>query len=361
MHYQSATEPQTLVASDFIRMSRKEVILPTVKGYTPYKADLHIHSTYTDGTLNIKGRVEEAWCDGLDVIAMTDHLSIRPVKGKVGEVTPDSVKMKRGLKPLRAMQSTVKSAKDFGLLVIPGVELTGDGETQGHYNALFINDIGSVYDYDALQTIRNARQQGALIMHNHPGWRHKTLEMNDVEKAAYAEHLIDGIELMNGSAFYPGAFKTAKEHQLFLASNTDIHATTAQAYRENGHLRNMTLIFAQECTLEAMREALEARRTLTYAFGAVCGEEELLKEFFAASVTAKQISVDKKRKSRRVKVTNNTSIPYTISVGKGHIRTIRPLTSTILTASKNKPISCTVMNMWSGADEHPQVKIEIAE
>lgn len=361
-HYQSATEPQTLIASDYLRMSRKEITLPTVNGYTPYKADLHIHSTYTDGTLNIKGRVEEAWCDGLDVISMTDHLSIRVVRDKVGEVTPDSMKVKRGSKPLKAMQSTVKVAKDFGLLVIPGVELTGDGETQGHYNALFIKDISSVYDYDALQAVRNARQQGALIMHNHPGWRHKTLEMNDVEKATYAEGLIDGIELMNGAAFYPGAFETAKTHNLFIASNTDIHATTAQSYRENGYLRNMTLIFAKECTLEAMREALEARRTLAYSFGTVGGEEQLLKEFFAASVSAKQISVDKKKKSRRVKLTNNTSISYTLRVGKGNPVIVRPMTSVIVTASKSKPLSCTVLNMWCGADhQHPTVQIPIQE
>lgn len=52
-YYQSGSEPQTLIASGYLRMSRKEIILPTVDGYTPYKADLHIHSTYSDGVMNI--------------------------------------------------------------------------------------------------------------------------------------------------------------------------------------------------------------------------------------------------------------------------------------------------------------------
>ena len=77
--YQSVTEPQTLLPTGYVRLSRQEVILPTVGGYTPYKADLHIHSTLTDGMVNIKGRMEEAWSDGLDVIAATEHLSIRIV------------------------------------------------------------------------------------------------------------------------------------------------------------------------------------------------------------------------------------------------------------------------------------------
>lgn len=360
-YYQSGSEPQTLIASGYLRMSRKEIILPTVDGYTPYKADLHIHSTYSDGVMNIKGRMEEAWCDGLDVIAMTDHLSIRPVADKEGEVTPESAKVKRGTKPAKAVESSIDVAKSYGLLVIPGVELTGDGETQGHYNALFINDIKSVYDYKDIQAVRNARQQGALIMHNHPGWRHKTMEMNDVEKAVYAENLIDGIELMNQGAFYPGVFEIAKKHNLFLASNTDIHTTTARVYHDNGFLRNMTLIFAKECTLESMREALESRRTLVYSYGTVAGEELLLKDFFAASVSTKQISEDAKKKSRRVKLTNNSSIPYTLRVRKGSPVMLRPMSSIIVTAPKNKPISCTVLNMLCGANQHPTVEIPVQE
>ena len=176
--YQSGSEPQTLLPVGYTRLSRQEVILPNVKGYTPYKADLHMHSTNTDGVVNVKGRMEEAWCDGLDVVAMTDHLSIRPVP-EYGQPTPESAKSKRGAKAAKALTEALKYADNFGLLVMPAVELTGDGETQGHYNALFINDIKSVYDYDPMQTICNAREQGALIMHNHPGWRHKSLEPGD--------------------------------------------------------------------------------------------------------------------------------------------------------------------------------------
>lgn len=356
--YQSVTEPQTLLPTGYVRLSRREIFLPTVNGYNPYKADLHMHSTLTDGVVNIKGRMEEAWSDGLDILAATEHMSIRPVADKEGQATPESAKLKRSKAATKAVESATKIAEEFGLLVIPGVELTGDAKTQGHFNALFTTDNNVLYDYDAMQAIRNARQQGALIMHNHPGWRHSTLEMTDFEKATYAEGLIDGIELMNGAYFYPGAFETAKKHNLFMTSNTDIHATTAQQYRENGHLRNMTIIFAKECTLESIREALEAHRTLCYSFGTIGGKESLLKEFFEASITVKKLSVDRKKKSQRVMITNTTSLPYTLRFGKGNPVVLRPLCSTIFSAKVGKPMKCTVLNMLYGANEHPVVTIK---
>ena len=356
--YRSASEPQTLLPTGYVRLSRREIILPNVNGFTPYRADLHMHSTYTDGVVNIKGRMEEAWRDGLDVIATTEHLSIRPVADKEGQPTPESAKTKRGSSAVKAVGGATKIADNFGLLVIPGVELTGDAKTQGHFNALFTTDNSVLYDYDAMQTIRNARQQGALIMHNHPGWRHPTLEMTKFEEVVYAEGLVDGIELMNGPAFYPGAFDTANNHNLFMTSNTDIHATTAWQYAENGHLRNMTIIFAKEGTLSGIREALEAHRTLCYAFGTLGGDEELLKAFFEASITIKKLSVDEKTKRQRVMITNCSSLPYTIRVGKGNPVVLHPLSSTIVTAKVGKPLLCTVLNMWCGVDKHPTVTIK---
>lgn len=101
--YRSASEPQTLLPTGYVRLSRREIILPNVNGFTPYRADLHMHSTYTDGVVNIKGRMEEAWRDGLDVIATTEHLSIRPVADKEGQPTPESAKTKRGSSAVKAV------------------------------------------------------------------------------------------------------------------------------------------------------------------------------------------------------------------------------------------------------------------
>ncbi len=357
-HYQSATEPQTLLPIGRKPSVRQEIILPQVNGYNLYTADLHIHTTYSDGIMNVKGRMEEAWRDGLDIVASTDHMRIKVNEDKLGQPTPKEVMAKHGAKVAQSVVDAIKRGAEYDLLVIPGVELTGNAKTLGHFNALFTTNNEEIYDYDPLQSIRNARAQGALIMHNHPGWRHSSLERTAFENQVYAEGLVDGVEIMNSVAFYPRSIDEAKSRKWFMTSTTDIHPTTAQTYRENGQLRNMTIVFAKDLTLKNVREALEARRTLAYSFGVLAGEEALLKDFFEASVTTKKLTANKKKKSQRVQLTNKTSVPFILRIGKGNPVQLPALSSIIVSTKPGKPIECTVLSMWSGMNEHPEIKIK---
>ena len=91
----------------------------------------------------------------------------------------------------------------------------------------------------------------------------------------YAEGLIDGIEVMNTDEFYPGVIDRAHEKGLFISANTDIHSSTAYDYRYNGFDRLMTLVLAKEKTLEAVREALESRRTISYGYNTLCADVQV--------------------------------------------------------------------------------------
>ncbi len=362
-HFQSATEPQTLLPNIPRSSARQEIILPNVNGYTPYKADLHIHSTYSDGVMKYtgKGRVYEAWRDGLDVIAVTDHMGIKNYTDKQGVETPESAKKKKGARPAQAVNDAVKTAEGYGILVIPGVEITGSAQTLGHFNALFTTDNNTIFDYNPIQNIRNARAQGAMIMHNHPGWRQSTLEMNEFVKSVYAEKLVDGVEIMNGAFFYPRAIETAKENKIFFAATTDIHGTTGETYREVGHLRNMTIIYAKDLTSEAIREGLESRRTLAYSFGVLAGEEKLLRDFFEASIETRKLAVvvgKNKKKSQRVSLINKSSIPYILQFGKGNPVILPALSSIIVSVKPGKPVQCKVNNLWYGNELHPEFKLK---
>ena len=362
-HFQSATEPQTLLPNIPRSSARQEIILPNVNGYTPYKADLHIHSTYSDGVMKYtgKGRVYEAWRDGLDVIAVTDHMGIKNYTDKQGVETPESAKKKKGARPTQAVNDAVKTAEGYGILVIPGVEITGSPQTLGHFNALFTTDNNTIYDYNPIQNIRNARAQGAMIMHNHPGWRQSTLEMNEFVKSVYAEKLVDGVEIMNGAFFYPRAIETAKENKIFFAATTDIHGTTGETYREVGHLRNMTIIYAKDLTSEAIREGLESRRTLAYSFGVLAGEEKLLRDFFEASIETRKLAVvvgKNKKKSQRVSLINKSSIPYILQFGKGNPVILPALSSIIVSVKPGKPVQFKVNNLWYGNELHPEFKLK---
>lgn len=357
---------------------RQEIVLPKkVDGYNIYKADLHVHTIYSDGAMTPAYRIEEAYWDGLDIIAITDHLEYRRIEA-------NALKFLRGYtggEPLKAENNNViktpatergilvdlnyavkeaQSAADkFGILVIPAIEITREPVQIGHYNALFTTDNNTIYDPDPAQALRNARKQGALIMHNHPGWKRTSCDKTEFEQQIYKEGLIDGIEVVNGRQIYPKVVSRAKEDNIFVASTTDIHCPTAWIYDRVGHLRNMTFILAEDCTLESIREALKARRTLAYSAGYLLGDEELLLEFFHASISYRVVHFDK-RKGYTLEFRNNTSLPFQISRGKGVTHTIKPFHTIRQTVGpKTSVAKFDVRSMLYGAGKHPTVEIPI--
>lgn len=353
---------------------RTEIILPEVNGYTLYKADLHIHTIYSDGDCTPTYRVREAWNDGLDIIAITDHIEYRrqeprwleflkgytggeAIKARNRNVIKTPATEEGILVDLNyGVKEAVKAAEKYDMLVIPAAEITREPVNIGHYNVLFTTDNNKIYDPDPLQSMRNARKQGALIMHNHPGWKRKSVAKTEFELQAYSEGLIDGIEVVNGVQFYPKIIDRAVTENLFMASNTDIHPTTAEHYRMKGDFRNMTFILAKDKSLKSIREALEARRTICYSGGQVIGEESLLKALFDSSIKAQVISTDKKNQT--IAVTNMSSLNYKLRRGRGITHDLTPFQTIIFTIEKGKPLTAKVMNMWCGEKNHPNVEIK---
>ena len=344
---------------------RKVFTLPVVNGYNIYLADLHTHSVYSDGSVLPKFRIAEAWQDGLDIIAITEHIEYRPAEKAFYEYlkkyTAVEYNKEKGINiPMVDLNTAVNvsatEGENYGILVIPGSEITRNGTTVGHFNALFTTDNNLIYDEDPVQAIRNAKAQGALVMHNHPGWRKTSLDFTDTEKIAYEEGLIDGVEVMNSSEFYPGIIDRVQERWLFIAANSDIHGATAVDYRLTGSDRPMTLILARDKSMESIREALESNRTIALGYGELCGEEGLLAELFKASITFDELNVTEKNKV--LQLTNKTSIPYLIQLeGKNPIH-IDPHSAVRMTIDKNtKMLKMSIINMWCSADSHPVVEL----
>ena len=352
---------------------RAEMILPQIKGYNIYKADLHVHTFYSDGDVSAKGRVTEAYYDGLDIIAITDHIEYRPYEQKMLRATrgyhkelPEAKNYIISHKPADKdgiladlnipYEEAKKPAERLGMLAIPGVEITRHPDKVGHFNALFIEDANTIYDPDPEQSIRNAKAQGALVMHNHPGWKRKTVDMCDFHKKVYDEKLIDGVEVVNGGSFGPKLIQRCLERKLFVGAGTDAHSTTAYIYKGRGHFRTCTFILAKELTAKAIKDALVKDRTLAYAYDNVMGAEELVRELFHNSVKMDVIYTSSKGE-KTVVFTNMSSIPYRLRrAAKGDGALLNPFQSISFKVAKDKDLTFTVLNLWTADEKHPNSK-----
>ena len=372
-HYKMSSNPDVLRPDGDAFPSRINIVLPQVNGYNVYKADLHIHTIYSDGHVSPEFRVIEAWNDGLDVLAITEHIEYRNLEKDMLEFMQGYVKKNaeainwnivsdpadgRGIQTDLDMSVRLaqKVAEKYGLTIIPGAEISRAPETTGHFNVLFTTDNDAIYHPDPLESMKNAKAQGALLIHNHPGWRRPSLDMIEFEKKIYPMGILDGIEVMNQLDFYPRALERAREYGLYVTSNTDMHTSTYEYYRLNGALRNMTLIFAKDKSLESLKEALKARRTLAYSFGTIAGEEQLLVDFFKASVSYQPVYVDANG-VRTYELRNNSSFSYTLNFGTDPVL-LEPLSVVRRTVEEGKDIKFEVLNMWYAKDAHPIIEIK---
>jgi hypothetical protein len=234
------------------------------------------------------------------------------------------------------------------------LEITRDANEIGHFNALFTTDNNLVYDPDPYQAILNAKAQNAIVQHNHPGWKRKTLAYSEFQAKVYGEGLVDGVEVVNGDEIYPGIVDRCVKEGLYITANTDIHATTAADYGVNGSDRPMTFIFAKDKSLESVREALEAQRTLAFAFNNVWGADQLLKDLFLACVKVEQVA------GRKYLLTNISSIPFVLQQKGANRVHLDPSTSVFMSVPKDgNALEFAVVNMWNGAESNPNVAITV--
>ncbi len=358
---------------------RAEIILPQVNGYNIYKGDFHIHSSYSDGRLNPGGRVIEAWYDGLDVIAITDHyegtsglkraFNVAAPQSEDGKPMAYKNAKELGVAPAdfnAIHKEAASTAKRLGynMLVIKGCEMAREPKEYGHFNCLFLKDINKVYDPDIKEAFKKVKKQGGIIIHNHPSYRRGTTDKSESHKELYSEGYIDAVEVANGLNFYPQMIRRCIEEELTMFGNTDEHTLTSVKYGSLGCYRTMTLIFAKDLTEKAIKDALLERRTLAYVCGYIAGEEKLLGDFLNAAVDCKLAKEDTKKGTRTYMFTNMSSITYRLRRGKT-IYELEPFKTIMITLNKNKKTGeyattkFAVDNMWHVDFKHPVIEIEV--
>jgi len=357
---------------------RKEIILPQVNGYNVYKADFHIHTTYSDGRVNPNGRVLEAWYDGLDIIAITDHYEgVSGLKRALKVAAPQNggepIEYKSA-KQLNAApadfnaihEEAASAAKRMGIpmLVIKGCEMAREPKEFGHFNCLFLKDINKVYNPDLFVALKNVKKQGGIVIHNHPSYRRGTTDKSESHKKLYEQGLIDGVEIANGENFYPLMVRRCIEEKLTMFGNTDEHVLTSYRFGTNDCYRTMTLVFAKKLNEKSIKNALLEDRTLVYVCGYLAGEQQLLSDFLNAAVTCKMVKENAKKGQRTYMLTNMSSITYRLRRGRT-VYELEPFKSLQVVIGKNKKTGeydepeFRVDNMWHVDFKNPTIKIDI--
>jgi hypothetical protein len=273
-------------------INRTEIAIPDIPGFITIKADFHIHTVFSDGEVWPNVRIEEAWRDGLDAIAITDHLEYRPHKWDIkSDHNRPNILAKRAAGPL-------------GIIVIEGVEITRKFPP-GHLNALFIADADSIASFDYNESIKTAIEQGAFIQYNHPN-----PELAEIHYEWLKKNWIHGVEVGNGGTWRDYTIGWCNKYNLSMISNSDMHKTSGFfMLKKDLNRRPVTLVFVKEKSKKGIRDAMFGRRTVAWTGDRVAGNEEILKPLLNACIKIeKPHHVDRDGK-RFLKITNTSDLP----------------------------------------------------
>lgn len=264
---------------------RGEIKVPDIEGYVTLKCDFHIHSVFSDGLVWPTVRVDEAYREGLDAIALTEHIEYRPHSK---EITADHN---------RSFEIAKKQASNLGILLIHGSEITRP-MAPGHFNALFLKDSNPLDTKEWRNSFKAAKEQNAFIFWNHPGWDRQQPDTTlwwPEHTELYEGGYMQGIEVANGASYFPEALRWCLEKNLTMIGTSDIHQPIQTDYDfSKGEHRTMTFVFAKERSKKAIREALESGRTAVWYKNYVIGREALLRKFFTQCIDIKEIKRDEK-------------------------------------------------------------------
>ena len=271
----------------------RTIDFPDTGTYVTLVTDLHTHSVFSDGHVWPNVRVAEALRDGLDVLAITEHLEYQPHRLFIPNRDRND-----------AVGEALQAAAGTGLLVVAGSEITRD-PPHGHMNAVFITDANPLWPVDDRsgrelsaflsewtpeKAVAEANSQGAFVFWNHPWASPATpdlrTELTDAHRALIDQGQLHGIEIVNGQTYNEEAHRIAVEHDLTFIGTSDVHNLIDWDYdiAGGGH-RPVTLVLASERTPSALKEALFAKRTVVWFKDLLIGREEPLGALLKAGLT----------------------------------------------------------------------------
>ena len=294
--------------------------------------DLHTHSVFSDGHVWPKIRVEEALRDGLDALAITEHLEWQPHLADIPH--PDRN---------RSYEEAVASLPEGSeLILIAGSEITRRAP-HGHMNAVFISDANALVQrgtppvpfdarayylesatFPAQGAIDEANAQGGFVFWNHSwsDFSNNMTEMTDFHRQAVADGTLHGIEIANGGTYSPESFQIALDHGLTPIGVSDVHNLIDWDYEpHNGGHRPVNLVFTENRSAEAIRAALFEGRTVVWYRNLLIGKEQDLLPLLEAALYVDGASYQGERSVLEVVFVNASDAEFELENLTGHTLT----------------------------------------
>lgn len=275
----------------------RAIEFPDTAQYKTMVVDLHTHSVFSDGHVWPNVRVAEAERDGLNAVAVTEHLEYQPHRPHLPHPDRNA-----------SYREALGAAVGTDLIVINGAEITRDAPA-GHMNAVFVDDANSLVSFpaqDALddpgafrraalvwpaeEAVLAANDQGAFVFWNHAwwssAWPNRRTRMTEFHEGLASRGKLHGIEVVNGDTYNEEAHRIALDHDLVLIGTSDVHNLIDWDYapHEGGH-RPVTLVLAEQRNRGALKDALFGGRTVVWFKNLLIGRPAHLQALLQASLT----------------------------------------------------------------------------
>ncbi len=284
--------------------SQAQAFFKAPDGLFLISTDLHIHTTFSDGSVWPNIRVEEALKEGLDLISITDHLEYQPHQSDLPN--PDRN---------RSYDIAHKTAKGNDLSVIRGAEITRS-MPPGHINAVFIKDANRLlFPEDPLSGVEEANRQNGFVFWNHPNWEaHRKdgiARLDPMHEELIEKKLLHGIEVVNFTTFSEEAIEIALENGLTMVGTSDIHKLTAWDFEipQGGH-RPMTFVLSKNKNEAEIKKALFEGKTLVWFKDLLIGKEVHLKQIMVTNLSASAPLYKGDERIAKVTLKNHSANPF---------------------------------------------------
>ena len=253
------------------------ISFPDIKGFKTIVCDLHTHTVFSDGSVWPNIRIQEALKDGLDAIAVTEHIEYQSHKEDIPHLDRN-----------RSYELSKKYAEKSELMVIAGTEIT-KSMPPGHSNAIFVKDVNKIMHDNYMDAHLAARKQGAFIFWNHPHWigqrKDGSVKLYEEVKDLIDKNLLHGIEVTNERTYSDQAIQVALDHNLTMLGTSDVHGFVDWDYNipHGGH-RPVTLVFSKRKNLKDLKRSLFQGRTAVWYNNLLIGKSEWIKPLLEASI-----------------------------------------------------------------------------